>query len=277
MLHLVSAIISSVLVSFLTRLAKDRSRNENMRLAVNYATCFTLGLVLESGKPASFHDGMAFTLFLAAFAGLLYLFSFVLLKESIKSNGVGISSLFMKLGLIATVLLSFVLFDERISAAKAAAIAITLLSVALLNRTEGEEKAHDLRLLLMLLLFGGLSDLPLKMFEYWGNAETMGLFLPSAFLVAFLVSVALTMMHHERMSKYDALFGFLIGIPNYLSSFFLLRALYDLPATIAYPIYSGSAVLILFLLGKLAFREKTGKKEIVPMVLLFSSLIMLSV
>lgn len=276
MIHLIAATTSSILVSLLTRLAEDRSRNISARLAVNYITCFLLGIVLEAGDIASCPTGICHTLILSIIAGLLYLFSFILLKESIRINGVGISGLFMKLGLVVTVLCSIVFFKERISAIKTAAIAATILSVVLINRSNDGNKARNYDLLILLMLFGGLSDLPLKVFQAMGDESSSWMFLPSAFLTAFLISLIMAIKKKEAVSKYDIIFGIAIGIPNYLSSHFLLRSLYSMPAALAYPIYSGASVLILFILGKTAFREKTQQREIAPLILLFISLVMLS-
>ena len=278
MFHLIAATTSSILVSLLTRLAEDSSKNTSARLAVNYITCFILGSALERGTATTIcSTGIPFILILSIIAGLLYLFSFILLKESIKINGVGISSLFMKLGLVVTVLCSLVFFKERISALKTAAIATTILSVVFINTSNDGTKCRNYRILILLMLLGGLSDLPLKVFQTVGNESNRSLFLPSAFLTAFIISLIMTIKKKEAITKYDIIFGIAIGIPNYLSSHFLLRALYNIPAAIAYPTYSGTSVLILFLLGKTVFKEKTQNKEIAPLVLLFISLVMLSI
>ena len=277
MFHLIAATTSSIMVSLLTRIAEDRSKNAGARLAVNYITCFLLGLALERGNAAAICSGIPYILILSIIAGLLYLFSFILLKESIRINGVGISSLFMKLGLVVTVLCSLVFFKERISALKAGAIATAILSVVLINKSNDKNTARNYRLLILLMLFGGLSDLPLKVFQVVGNESSSWLFLPFAFLTAFIISFMMAIKKKEAITKYDIIFGIAIGIPNYLSSHFLLMALYSIPAAIAYPTYSGTSVLILFILGKTAFKEKTQNKEIAPLAMLFISLIMLSI
>ena len=59
----------------------------------------------------------------------------------------------------------------------------------------------------------------------------------------------------------ELIFGLLVGIPNYFSSRFLLRSLSYVPAVIAYPTYSVATMLVITLVGVLAFREKLGRRQ----------------
>ena len=81
-----------------------------------------------------------------------------------------------------------------------------------------------------------------------------------SFLVSGIISGILVFRGGEKITKYEVLFGVLIGIPNYFSARFLLWALADIPAVITYPTYS-IAAMALIAAGVLMYREKLTKRQ----------------
>ena len=69
----------------------------------------------------------------------------------------------------------------------------------------------------------------------------------------------------------------MIGVPNFLSSKFLLRSLEDVAAVIAYPVYSVSCILLVTLVGVAAFREKLEKRQWIALGLILLALVLLNV
>lgn len=53
----------------------------------------------------------------------------------------------------------------------------------------------------------------------------------------------------------------LIGAPDYFSSRFLLLSLSDVPAVIAYPIYSVGAIVLATLLAVWLFHERFSRRQ----------------
>ena len=74
----------------------------------------------------------------------------------------------------------------------------------------------------------------------------------------------------------DLLFGAIIGIPNYLSSRFLLLSLKDIPAILVYPIYSVAAIVCTTLIGLFFFKEKLSMKKIASIGLILIALVLLN-
>ena len=122
------------------------------------------------------------------------------------------------------------------------------------------EKAYTIGLLL-LLLGGGLGDSMAKFYDVYGNPGLGSFFLMLSFLVSGIISGILVFRGREKITKYEVLFGVLIGIPNYFSARFLLWALADIPAVITYPTYSIAAMALIGAVGVLMFREKLTKRQ----------------
>ncbi|MBQ3575144.1 MAG: hypothetical protein IJA26_05715, partial [Clostridia bacterium] len=76
----------------------------------------------------------------------------------------------------------------------------------------------------------------------------------------------------------DALFGLLLGIPNYLSSHFFLLSLDKggISPLIAYPSFSVGTIVLVTLAGALIFREKLSKKQFAALGMILVALVLLN-
>lgn len=81
----------------------------------------------------------------------------------------------------------------------------------------------------------------------------------------------------QRVGKWEAIFGLLVGIPNFFSSKFLLRALEDVLAVVAYPVYSVGGILVVTLAGVMLFRERLEKKQWLGMAMILAALVLLNI
>ena len=83
--------------------------------------------------------------------------------------------------------------------------------------------------------------------------------------------------HKERPGKAEFLYGALIGIPNFFSSKFLIAALKDVPAVIAYPTYSVATILIVTLAGVFIFKETLSKRQWYALIAILVALVLLNI
>jgi multidrug transporter EmrE-like cation transporter len=108
-------------------------------LCANYLVCALLGAVycgfrLVCPEVAGFSG----TLGLGVLSGVLYLVSFVLFQWNTAKNGVVLSSVFMKLGLLVPIALSVVFFHEVPTWAQIAGFVIALAAIVVINgKSEG--------------------------------------------------------------------------------------------------------------------------------------------
>ena len=114
MLNLLLAILSSALVSITMRLSESKVKNNIGMLAVNYLMCLGLAWGYTGfANPFPGEEGLGFTLTVGSINGFLYLAGFALFQVNIRKNGVVLSSRFMKLGLLVSMLVSMAVFGER--------------------------------------------------------------------------------------------------------------------------------------------------------------------
>ena len=213
MVNLLLAIVSSALVSVTMRFSETRIKNNLAMLAVNYIMCTGLAWAYTgfgSFFPAEL--GKHTTTLLGGINGILYLAGFVLLQRSIRENGVVLSSTFIKLGLLVSMVVSVVFFGERPQVWQWAGFALAVAAIVLMNYRPGEGKAENMGMLLLLLLAGGGGDAMSKVFEEVGNPAFSGHFLLLTFLMALGLCLILFGISKAPAGIWEIIFGLLVGI-----------------------------------------------------------------
>ena len=276
--NLILAIVSSALVSITMRFSGSKIKNNLSMLAVNYIMCTFLAWVYTGfGSLYPVVGGSQTAAVFGAVNGVLYLAGFVLLQRNIRTNGVVLSAIFIKLGLLVSMAVSVVFFGERPEIWQWAGFALAVTAIVLMNYRPGEGKAGNLAGLLLLLLAGGGGDAMSKVFEELGNPALSDYFLVVTFGTALLFCLILCKAGKEKMGRWEVLFGLLIGIPNFFSAKFLLGALQDIAAVIVYPVYSVATILTVTVTGVLVFREKLEKKQWLALGMILVALVLLNI
>ena len=278
MLSLLLAIASSALITIIMRLSTNKAPAGKTMLASNYLVCFLLATCYAGFDrlfPAG--DGLLPALGMGVFNGILYLGGFVMMQRSVKKNGVVLSSVFMKLGLLVPMALSIFLFGEMPTVLQIAGFILAVLAIILINFKKDGSSATAVGGLLLLLLMNGGGDAMSKVFEEIGNPALSNQFLFYTFLAAFALCVLLVIFTREKPDITSILFGLLIGIPNFFSAKFLLMALQEVPAVIAYPTFSVAGLLVVTLAGVLFFKERLEKRQWVALAIIAAALVLLNV
>lgn len=277
MIYLALAILSSTMVSVCMRLSESHTKNNTSMLAMNYVMCTLMaGVFALGGGLLPSGEGSAFTWVLGVVSGALYLGSFLLLQWNIRVNGVTLPATFMKLGVLVPTVMSMIFFAEMPSMMQALGIFGAIAAIVMIRMEKGGQKAKSAAGLLLLLLGGGSTDAMSKVFEELGHAAQKNSFLLITFAVALIFCILLARSRSEGLTAKDAAFGLLIGVPNYLSSRFLLLSLAHVPAVIAYPTYSVGTIVLVTLLGKLLFAEKLSRRQLAALGVILVSLALLN-
>lgn len=286
MLYLILAIISSSLVSIMMRVGEGRAKNNISMLSVNYFICMILAFVYTgAGNLLQTGEGIGTSIGLGVINGFFYIASLILFQNSVKHNGVVLSSIFMKLGIMVPLVISILLFKEMPTVIQVIGFMIAITAIVIINMKDKTEhnisekvkERSSIKLGLILVLFGcGMADGMSKIYQELGTDKFEELFLVCTFVVAFLLSVVLVKIKKQRYTKNELLYGALLGIPNYYSARFLLKALGEVPAVVAYPTFSIGTIAVITLTGVLAFKEKLNKRQLVAIGLIAIAVVLLN-
>ncbi len=257
MLYLVLAIFCSAMVAIFMRLSNQKANGRMSMLAINYATCLILAIAFAGPNPLYIaQQDVPATVSMGAVNGLFYVLGFLLLQVSVRKNGVVLSTIFMRLGLLVPMVVSIFLFQEIPGVMQGIGFAVALSAILCISYEKDAAPGSSKGLLVLLLLSGGSADAMAKVFDRLGNVAYSGQFLIITFIVSLLLCLTLMLIKKEKPGLWDVLFGVLIGLPNFFFAKLLLLALRELPAVVVYPTYSVATLLVVTLTGVAVFREK---------------------
>ena len=278
MLFLILAILSSAMISFIMRLSTDKISANLSMLTTNYLVCSLLGAVYGGFKmvmPEA--EGFSVTLWLGLISGVLYLASFVAFQNNIRKNGIVLSAVFMKLGLLVPIVVSMLFFHENPTLTQIAGFCIAVFAIVLINVKKEAAGAHFGIGLIALLLLSGCTDVTAKVFDVFGSESLSAQYLFYTFFTAFVLCAVLAVRKKERPGYQEALYGILIGVPNFFSTKFLLGALAELPAVVVYPSFSVGTMLIVTMTGAAIFRERLSRLQWVALAVIVAALVLLNI
>lgn len=277
MIYLLLGILSSALVSIIMRISTHRIRANVSMLAVNYLLCLGMSLLYSTGELFPVSSQLPLGLFIGCINGFFYLGGFVLLQWSVKKNGIVLSSTFMKLGLLIPLLLSICIYRETPNVLQILGFLLAMAAIVLMNLDTRQKGLKGFNFgLLLLLIVGGSGDAMAKIFNESAASSLSEQFLVYTFAVALILSTALSFVKKEKLRRNEILFGLLIGIPNFFSAKFILKALESIDAVIVYPTYSVATMLVLTLTGVCVFKERLRKPQWYALVLILGALTMLN-
>lgn len=284
MIYLIIAVFTSSAVSIFMRLGEKHIKNNFAMFMANYFVCASIAaaFLFTSGKSISPSiNGFPFAVGLGAFGGILYLSSFVLLKFNIGKNGVMLSSVFMKLGVLVPSLMAIIIFREMPTALQIIGMVLAVAAIIIIyfepSGDASSKHTKGIVFLLLLLFLAGLVESLANIYEKLGNPDLKDLYMVSVFVSAMLLSAAVVIFKRQKIGWKDLAFGVLIGIPNYFSTRFLLLALSSVPAFVTYPVYNIGAIILIGLAGILIFREKAGIRKFIGFALIIAALILLNI
>lgn len=285
MIYLIIAVFTSSAVSIFMRLGEKHIKNNFAMFMANYFVCASIAsaFLLTSGKQISAQsNGLPFAVCLGAFGGILYLSAFVFLKFNISKNGVMLSSVFMKLGVLVPSLMAIIVFREVPTAAQIIGMVLAVAAIIIIylepDASEpGGKKGKGILYLLALLFLGGLVESLANIYDKLGNGDLKDLYMVCVFVSAMLVSAVIVVVKKQKIGWKDIAFGVLIGVPNYFSTRFLLHALMTVPAVVTYPVYNIGAIILIGIAGILLFKEKASKRKYIGFALIIAALILLNI
>jgi drug/metabolite transporter (DMT)-like permease len=275
--YLLLAVFCSAMISITMRLSSGRVKGQFVMLAANYLVCAALGgIYSDFSLLSAAQSGLGLTAGFAVINGVILLAGLVLLQVSTRKNGVVLSSLFMKLGLLVPFAVSILFLRETPTGLQVAGFCVALGAMVLFNLKKDGVGRFSMGLFLLLLI-NGAADTIVKLFEELGPARLSDHFLCFSFAVAFLLSVGFILFKKERFQWTAVLFGVMIGVVNFFSFKFLLRALAQIPAVVAFPTYSVATMLVVTVSGIVFFKERLSGRQWIAFGGVIAALAMLNI
>jgi len=184
--------------------------------------------------------------------------------------GVSVASVATKMSLAIPVLVGVFLYKEELGALKTLGIVLALAAVYFASIKEKSKVLKSASLLLPFMTFigSGAIDASLGYFqkEFISNTELpifSATVFASAAIIGILFILAKSIKKGLRVNFRNILGGICLGVPNYFSIYFLLRALQNesLNSASIFTINNVAIVMFSTLLGILLFKEKISPQN----------------
>ena len=203
---------------------------------------------------------------------------------SAQKNGIAATSVAVKMSMAVSMLGMIFIYNEELSFMKLVGIIFALMGVFLIASSGSKNKRSNAAYLLIILFVGsGLLDLNLNFAQ--NNVLqhiSSSIFTAFGFAAAGIIGILIYILQIFRGKAKDIeaknlIAGFLLGIPNYYSIYFLLESYQTLSwqdSTIL-AVVNVSVVLLSVITGFIVFKEALSKKKLIGILAALISIVIL--
>ncbi len=275
---LLLTIAANIAMIFVMRHSESHSGNRYAVTVFNYMTGVAVTLLLMGGRlPDLASEGVGFALGLSLFNAACMVSCMLLVQFSILKNGAPLSTTFNRLGILIPTVLSILLFREKPGLFQAAGLGLAVFAIVYLGgKRESDTRIASPAGLFLIFLIGGLIDFNSKVYNMFGSPELQKLYVLGTFIFSLGMSAVLLLIKNRSVTRRDVLCGVLVGLPNQLVSYCMVRAAAVLPAYIVFPVYSSMVILGVNLINFLVFREKPGRRELYGTAIIALAVVLIS-
>lgn len=285
MLDLVLSVLFSSLIFVIFKLFSIYKVETLYAIITNYVVACSVGLFYYTGE-VSITELPEKPWFLGTLAlGLLFIIVFNLMAATSQHLGVSVASVATKMSLVIPVLIGVFIYNEELGVFKILGIILALAAVYFASVKEKTTAFKTASLLLPFLTFmgSGVIDASLGYFQKEFITPTelplfSAIVFASAAFVGLIYILLKTFKKPVKINLRNILGGICLGIPNYFSIYFLLRALQNdnLNSASIFTINNVAIVMFSTLLGIILFKEKISTKNWGGIVLAIASIILVA-
>lgn len=287
MIYLFLSIFFSTIILVIFRMFRRYGVNTFQAIVYNYIVAFAVGFGLYGDEWRSEHLDQGSWVPFAFIIGGLFIGLFLLMGKSSQENGIGITSVTVKMSLVIPVTMAIFLYNENIYLAKIVGIIGALIGVFLITfqrRSQRKKGAPNNVLFLIILFFGsGALDTLLNYVERVASGNlSLALFSAIGFGIAgilgFIVLIGALLMKKQHFHWKHVVGGIILGVPNFFSIYFLMMAVRypELDDSITYALNNVGIVMASFLIGIIAFKESITPLKIVGGVVAIIAIFLLT-
>ena len=264
--NLIIAVLCSVAVSVLLKVARKRNIVIQQAIAFNYIAALSLSwfLLKPDFKGLEFTDFIAQSentpIFLAL--GILLPSVFIIMSKAVEFAGIVRSDAAQRLSLFLPILAAFLIFHEMLSQSKAIGIVLAFIGLFCLLSKPNEQSAVDFRGVLGLVgvWFGyGIIDILFKQVAKSGGAFPTTLFI--AFSLAACIMFIYLLFKRTQWNVASVVGGIILGVLNFFNILFYIKAHQSFGSnpTLVFAGMNIGVICLGTITGALIFKEKISK------------------
>ena len=281
-MYLLLSILCSTLI-FIVFKTIDRLQISTLHtIVINYVTACGLGMILNT-QPITIKNTIQSDWFLGAlFLGFLFISIFFVMARTAQTHGVSVASVASKMSVIIPVIFGIIVYNEGTGKQKIAGIILALFAVywTSLKKNTSLKSKRSLTLPLILFLGSGIIDTSIKYLETNYVPENgIPMFSATIFFIAgSLGFIYLLIKNQWRFTLRNLFSGLILGVINYGSIYFLLKALNHetFESSTLFTINNVGVVMLSTLSALLLFKEDLSKKNWIGISLAIISILLVT-
>ena len=270
MIFLIFSVFITSLLFVIFKLFDVYKVNTFQAIVLNYAVALCFGF-MHSEISLSVTQIPQQPWFLGAtILGFLFITVFLVMGITAQKNGLSVASVAGKMSVVIPVVLGIFLYNESVDFVKVIGIILALVAVYLSSAKSDTAPVKFKNLLFPMLLFlgSGSIDTLLKYTEdTYVSKGAVPMFLSTIFGCALLFGIFFSLLQFfnkkVKLEWKTLVGGIALGVPNYYSMEFLLKALQTegLESATIFTINNVSVVVLTTVFALLFFKEKLVKKN----------------
>ncbi len=286
MIYLILSILASSLIFVIFKLFVKYNVDTLQAIIINYIVASISGMIAYS-KPVSLSYISDQGWFYGAMVlGVIFISVFNLMAITTQKNGLSVAAVATKMSLAIPIIFGIIVYHESTGVLKIVGIIIALVAVYLTSMKSAEGISitkENLIFPLLVFLGSGIIDTSLKFFETNYVAQNdVPIFSATIFGFAAIVGI-LTLLYKLikgslRLSIKNIIAGIGLGVPNYFSIYFLIKALRyeNIDSSTIFTINNVAILLVSTLAGILLFKERLILKNWIGIALAILSIILVT-
>ena len=286
MIHLILSILFSTSLFVIFKFFNVYKVNTLQAIVVNYVVAFTLGIFSADafGKITTVSSQPWF--YGALCLGVLFVCVFLVMALTSQKNGVSVASVAGKMSVVVPIFFGILLYNESVTFLKILGVLVALVAVYLSSIQEKEENQPKASLLFPMLLFlgSGIIDTALKYVEInFVPKDQVDFFSGTLFGMAGVFGILILLIKQflgkEKIEIKSIIAGVVLGVPNYFSIVFLIKALQNknMESTTLFTINNVGVVVVSTIVGLLLFKENFSFKNKIGIVLAIIGIVLVAI
>lgn len=270
MIYLILSILASTAIFVVFKLFERFKINTLQAIVINYITACCCGLLSYEGTINISETSNSKWFLGAILLGFLFISVFNLMALTAQRHGLSVASVAGKMSVMIPVVFGIHVYAESISVQKIFGIVLALIAVYLtaIKAKSSINIRQSLWLPFLLFLGSGVIDTSIKYLETtYVPKNGIPIFSATIFgcaaIIGILILIIMKLKNTFVFNVKNIFGGIILGIINYYSIFFLLRALQfeGLESSTLFTVNNVAIVMVSTLLGLLLFKESISKKN----------------
>ena len=280
MIALILHVILSSAFGILLKYAKDRGHRLDAIGFINYLVALLIAIwsmmQLDSFRFSGLTTGLGTT------NGITYTLGFFLWKAAVRVSGVVVTTAILRLSMVIPITFAILIWHEIPNAWQILGIFLTCAALPLLSTNDPAEVAPNSvsttkgglgAIIVLTFVNAGAGRLMMKIFNETCPIDQKTFYLFFLFGVTTFVFAIVCINQRIVPTRWEHVFGILVGGSNFFQSVTFLVALDSIDALIVFPVSAAGGVLFTTLVGVVVLKEKPHAKSIIGIILAVIALI----